>query len=47
MYIVVFILFFLCLFCIAFSKNSFLNREFLAYRRQLVEPWLTRAVASL
>lgn len=31
--------------CIAFAKDSYINRELLAYQKIINEPWLHRLVA--
>jgi hypothetical protein len=44
MYILAILVFFVALVCITFARDSYLNRELLAYQRMLREPWLNRTV---
>lgn len=44
-YILVFLLFFVTLFCLVFAKDSYINQELLAYQRTLNEPWMHRVIA--
>lgn len=44
-YIIALLIFFLSLVFITFAKDSYINSEFLAYRKHLEEPWIQRVVA--